>query len=513
MAPGGGESMAVAPGAAVGPWRLGAQLGAGAFSRVFACEFEAARSGVAGARELAEVGARSWVLKVAEPAPRGGGKARKLDGAALLFQEYQIYRRFKESGRAFPFVPATPTPVKWRYEGSPVAFLAIERLNGGLEPAVRGSADAARAVLSAGAQAVLALHDLHCIDYVFRDLKPENVMVGRGAGADRGRLFLLDFGAAYKHMKAGGLLNETPVGPAGTPKFMSRHIHQGAPPSPRDDLESLGYLLVWLAAGALPWERAGSEAEVLRSKAAASPRALCAALPAPAKAPLEAFLVAVWGMQLHDRPDYAALAGLFFDALKIARGDVDALLALGLLERTAKPASKPLRKPNVPSPAREEEEEDEGEEDLPVPTVARRNKRKAPAQPAGPVVDRSSSTSSSKSKSSKLSKRGISGGDDDNDAVQVVSPPKRRARRAAPAAATPEAGATPAAHRASGSKDAAEVASSGRRRPAAVSTAATSPEGPARSPAASPQAHTAEGEAPQRVSSRRRLAPSRLSRS
>jgi hypothetical protein len=40
----------------------------------------------------------------------------------------------------------------------------------------------------------------------------------------------------------------------GTARFVSIHVHDGLSPSRRDDIESLGYIIVYLLLGELPWQ-------------------------------------------------------------------------------------------------------------------------------------------------------------------------------------------------------------------------------------------------------------------
>lgn len=84
---------------------------------------------------------------------------------------------------------------------------------------------------------------------VHRDLKPENILIGKAGDADK--LYLVDFGISkfYKD-KDGlhiGLNKKKPF--VGTSRYASIAAHNGHELSRKDDLESLGYVLIYLMCG------------------------------------------------------------------------------------------------------------------------------------------------------------------------------------------------------------------------------------------------------------------------
>ncbi|KAH9391205.1 Casein kinase I isoform gamma-2 [Tyrophagus putrescentiae] len=109
-----------------------------------------------------------------------------------------------------------------------------------------------RTVLIFGVQAIERLRDLHNIHHIYRDIKPENFMLG----LDDQTVKLIDFGLAerlFDHTgvhKPEGLTYEV----IGTERYMSVNGHDGRQQSRRDDLESLGYLFLHLLSGRQPWE-------------------------------------------------------------------------------------------------------------------------------------------------------------------------------------------------------------------------------------------------------------------
>ena len=69
-------------------------------------------------------------------------------------------------------------------------------------------------------------------------------------------LFIIDFGLAgcFKDEKQKHIPMKTGERLMGTPRYMSVNMHQQITPSRRDDLESLGYILIYLHTGKLPWQ-------------------------------------------------------------------------------------------------------------------------------------------------------------------------------------------------------------------------------------------------------------------
>lgn len=110
-----------------------------------------------------------------------------------------------------------------------------------------------KCVLMIGVKLLERIKTIHQKGIIHRDIKPDNILFGRGE--DEAKLFLIDFGMAKTYMDSqGGHIDITYDNRLiGTREFVSVNIHNGYTPSRRDDLESLGYLLVYLLQGSTPW--------------------------------------------------------------------------------------------------------------------------------------------------------------------------------------------------------------------------------------------------------------------
>lgn len=168
---------------------------------------------------------------------------------------------------------------------------------------------------------------IHSRGIVHRDVKPQNLAIrlppqphdarlravreGRTASFDA--LMVIDFGLARAFYTADGHISmRRHQGRAGTARYASMNTHRGLTQSRRDDLESIGYLLVFLHRGRLPWQgvRAASRKEkhlkICEAKARTPLAELCAAMPG-----MQEYLHYARQLAFDADPDYEHLRSLF----------------------------------------------------------------------------------------------------------------------------------------------------------------------------------------------------------
>jgi serine/threonine protein kinase len=101
---------------------------------------------------------------------------------------------------------------------------------------------------------VSRLEYIHSHNYIHRDVEPQNILMGMGEHTDT--VFLVDFGIAKQYCHPLSRIH-IPIQDhgqlVGTPAFTSINSHLGLELSHRDDLEALGYTLLFLYSGSLPW--------------------------------------------------------------------------------------------------------------------------------------------------------------------------------------------------------------------------------------------------------------------
>ena len=112
-----------------------------------------------------------------------------------------------------------------------------------------------KTVLLLAVQIIQRIEVLHSKNYLHRDVKPENFLIG--LHQESNTLYLIDFGLSkkycYSKTKQHQPYRENRM-IVGTARYSSINTHAGIEQSRRDDLESIGYLLLYLLRGSVPWQ-------------------------------------------------------------------------------------------------------------------------------------------------------------------------------------------------------------------------------------------------------------------
>ena len=154
---------------------------------------------------------------------------------------------------------------------------------------------------------------IHSRNFIHRDIKPDNFLMGRGN--KRHQVYVIDFGLAKKYRDPRtGLHIPYKDGKSltGTARYASINTHLGIEQARRDDIEGLGYILVYFMKGNLPWQ--GLKARTIKEKyekikekkISISLDNLCSGLPEEFKT----FIKYARELQFEDRPDYSYLKNL-----------------------------------------------------------------------------------------------------------------------------------------------------------------------------------------------------------
>ena len=170
-----------------------------------------------------------------------------------------------------------------------------------------------------GHQFVSLLEYIHNRHIIHRDIKPDNFLMGLNDLSQY--VYIIDFGLAKKFRSSRTLeqfpfVNRRKI--TGTARYASINALRGYEQSRRDDLEAIGYVLVYFLKGNLPWM--GIEAKtkeqkykkILQKKIDISTKDLCEYLPEEMKI----FLDYVKNLEYTENPDYEMLRGYFYSMIR-----------------------------------------------------------------------------------------------------------------------------------------------------------------------------------------------------
>ncbi|KAG7820923.1 hypothetical protein KL942_000211 [Ogataea angusta] len=182
-----------------------------------------------------------------------------------------------------------------------------------------------KTVAQVAKQMIQRIQFVHENDLIYRDVKPDNFLIG--ATSDDNLIYLVDFGM-IKQYRNPVTKQHIPYRErkslSGTARYMSINTHLGREQSRRDDLESLGHVFLYFLKGELPWQGLKAPTNKMKyekigeKKQATSIQQLCHKLP---KAFAD-YLTYARNLRFEEEPNYEYLISLMDAALEDI-GEVD----------------------------------------------------------------------------------------------------------------------------------------------------------------------------------------------
>lgn len=209
-----------------------------------------------------------------------------------------------------------PTKHYFGTEGTTYNVLVVDLLGPSLEDMFNmcGRIFSLKTVLMLADQLIRRIEYVHSKNYLHRDIKPDNFLMGVGKMSNV--IYLIDFGLSKKYfdVKSGKYAPYRECKPlTGTARYASINSHVGIEQSRRDDIEALGLIFIYFAKGSLPWQglKATTKEEkykkIAECKIETSVEELTKGLPPQ----FGQFMNYARSLSFTAAPDYTFLRGLF----------------------------------------------------------------------------------------------------------------------------------------------------------------------------------------------------------
>ncbi|CAN0900094.1 Casein kinase 1-like protein 3 [Linum grandiflorum] len=200
-----------------------------------------------------------------------------------------------------------------------------------------------KTVLMLAEQMITRIEYVHSKGYLHRDIKPDNFLMGLGRKANQ--VYIIDFGLAKRYRDATTnrhIPYRENKNLTGTARYASCNTHLGIEQSRRDDLESLGYVLLYFLRGSLPWQGLKAATKKQKYDKICEKKVLCKSHPVE----FASYMHYCHSLTFDQRPDYGFLKRLFRDLFVREGYEFDYVFDWTILKYQQ--AQKPRTQPRLP---------------------------------------------------------------------------------------------------------------------------------------------------------------------
>ena len=195
-----------------------------------------------------------------------------------------------------------------------------------------------KTILMIGLQIVNRIESLHKLGYLHRDIKPDNFLIG--THSKKSRVYMIDLGLSKKYIDKNqnhiSIRYDTNF--TGSFRYSSIRNHKGIEQSRRDDLESIGYMLIFFLKKKLPWQglkgstKSKRSSNIFNVKNSTSLEKLCEGIPR------EFLLYMKYAriLKFKQEPDYNLLRDLFINLFRKEKYKMDLIYDWNIIAKKKK---------------------------------------------------------------------------------------------------------------------------------------------------------------------------------
>ena len=257
---------------------------------------------------------------------------------SLLLHESKVYKVLS-GGEGIPHV-------RWFGQEKNYEILVMDLLGSSLEKLFElcSRRFTIKTILMLADEMINRMEYIHSKNIIHRDIKPDNFVIGSGTQCYK--IYIIDFGLAKKY-RDNGTRQHIPYREdkylAGTRRYASINAHLGIEQSRRDDMESLGYVLMYFNRGNLPWQglnaltKKQKHERIAEKKMSTPVEVLCKGFPEE----FAMYLNYCRGLRFDEAPDYMYLRQLFRILFRTLNYQYDYEFDWNLLKQKGLPFSTP----------------------------------------------------------------------------------------------------------------------------------------------------------------------------